>query len=232
MMDRPNTDAAILRDDLKNLRTINKYFGGLAAVRTAIVPLLLQMEREKTVEILDLATGSADHPLAVVKLARRLDQRVHITAIDKNLVMLQTARALTAGIPEVSIEEGDVLSPGYPDKSFDIVLCSLAIHHFSCEDVVRILGNMARLSRVGFIVNDLRRSLPGAWTAWLYTHLTTRNPMTLFDSYLSVLRAFTPDELAAMAREAGIQNYKIEKRPFFRLVLVAQHESQARNTER
>lgn len=224
MMDRPNADVSVLRDDLKNLRRINKYFGGLAAVQTALMPLLGQIDKEKAVEILDLATGSGDHPLAVVKLARRLGRRVRIVAVDRNPVMLQIARELTAGIPEISIEEGEILSPRYPDKSFDIVLCSLTLHHFSRDDAIAILRNMARLCRVGFIVNDLRRSWPGAWTAWLYTHLTTRNPMTRYDSYLSVLRAFTPEELADLAREAGIRTFTITQRPFFRLILTTRHE--------
>lgn len=220
MMDRPESDPAVLRDDLKNLRTINKFFGGLAATRNAITPLLLQMNADREATILDLATGSADQPLAIVRLARTLGRRVHIVAVDRHPVMLQVAREMTAGIPEISIEAGDLLALPYPDKSFDIVLCSLALHHFSRDDAIRILRNMSRLSRVGFIVNDLNRSWPGAWTAWLYTHLTTRNPITRYDSYLSVLRGFTRDELAEMAREAGFARFQVYKRPFFRLMLV------------
>ncbi|HXG37630.1 MAG TPA: methyltransferase domain-containing protein [Bacteroidota bacterium] len=118
MMDRPNADVSVLRDDLKNLRRINKYFGGLAAVQTALMPLLGQIDKEKAVEILDLATGSGDHPLAVVKLARRLGRRVRIVAVDRNPVMLQIARELTAGIPEISIEEGEILSQIKVSTSF------------------------------------------------------------------------------------------------------------------
>ncbi len=224
MMDRLTDNVTMLRDDLKNLRTINKYFGGLSAVRKNILPLFEKIERQKTIEILDLATGSADHPVALVELAHKLNRTVRVIAVDRNPHMLALSRERTAGYPEIAVEEGDILSPRFPDKSFDIVLCSLAIHHFSGEDAVRILRNMARLSRVGFIVNDLNRSWLGAWTAWLYTHLTTRNPITLYDSYVSVLRAFTPEELAGMAREAGIMNFKITGQPFFRLVLVAEYE--------
>jgi SAM-dependent methyltransferase len=223
MMDRPNADPEVLRDDLENLRTINRYFGGLAAVRKAITPLLLKMDEQRTVEILDLATGSADQPLALLGLARTLGRRVRIVAIDKNPEMLQVARERTSEIDEISIQEGDIRSPQFPPKHFDIVLCSLAIHHFSREDAIQILRNMARLSRVGFIVNDLRRSWLGAGAAWLYAHMTTRNPMTRYDSPLSVLRAFTPDELSAMAVLAGISHFQILRHPMFRLVLVATH---------
>jgi hypothetical protein len=38
------------------------------------------------------------------------------------------------------------------------------------------------------------------------------------------LRAFTPDELREMAREAGIQNFVIRKYPFFRLILLGENQ--------
>ena len=221
MMDRPTDDVEMLRDDLKNLRTINKFFGGLAAIGKNILPFFEKISAKETIEILDLATGSADHPVAIAELARRLSRNIRITALDANPSMLAVARGRAADFPEIIVEQGDILSPLFAEKRFDIVLCSLAIHHFSREDAVSILRNMARLSRVGFIVNDLNRSWLGAWTAWLYTHATTRNPMTLYDSYYSVLRAFTPDELTWMAQEAGIRKFSVQTRPFFRLVLVA-----------
>lgn len=220
MMDRPNADPSVLDDDLKNLRVINKLFGGLSAVRKNIIPLLKRIDPGKEITILDLATGSADHPLELAKLGRKLNLNLRITAVDKNPVMLKIARERTKGPGNITIEEQNILNPQYPDNSFDIVLCSLAIHHFSREDAIKILQQMNRLSRVGFIVNDLSRSWLGAWTAWLYTHVTTRNPMTLYDSYISVLRAFTPKELAAIAKEAGINGFTIKTQFFFRLVLV------------
>ena len=38
MMDRPDADPRMLRDDLKNLRVINRLFGGLSAIRKSILP--------------------------------------------------------------------------------------------------------------------------------------------------------------------------------------------------
>jgi hypothetical protein len=47
--------------------------------------------------------------------------------------------------------------------------------------------------------------------------------MTLNDSYVSVLRAFTPAELREMAGEAGVPNPQIYNHPLFRLALVGEH---------
>ncbi|MEK6755285.1 MAG: methyltransferase domain-containing protein [Bacteroidota bacterium] len=223
MMDRPDADVQMLRDDLKNLRVINKLFGGLSAVRKNILPLMKYINDGQEIRILDLATGSADHPIQLVELAQKLNRRVHITGVDRNPMILEVSRERTRGYPNIVVEQQDLLNLNIPARSYDIVLCSLAIHHFSRADAVRILKQMDRLSRVGFIVNDLHRTWVAAWMARLYTHLTTRNPMTLFDTYVSVLRGFTPAELSEMAVEAGIKKFTIRKEPFFRLLLIAEH---------
>jgi SAM-dependent methyltransferase len=223
MMDLPDPDPGILRQDLGNLRTINRYFGGLRAVRAHVTGLIQRIDNAQTIQILDLATGSADHPMSLVRLARSLNRTIRVTAIERNPLTLSIARDRSAEYPEIAVEQGDLLKLNFPPKSFDVVLCSLAIHHFSRHDAVRIIQMMIAYSRVGLIINDLHRSWPAAWTAWMYTHLTTRNPMTLNDSYVSVLRAFTPRELLEMAAEAGVPNPRIFRHPMFRLVLVGKH---------
>ncbi|HLF20571.1 MAG TPA: methyltransferase domain-containing protein [Bacteroidota bacterium] len=220
MIDRADHDTALLAEDLSNLRRINRYCGGISAIRTPLVKLFDQVPPLKTIEILDLATGSADHPVEILNLARKSHRTLRIVAVDKNPQILEVASHITRDYPEISLAKEDLLQLDFADKSFDIVLCSLALHHFSNEDAVKILHEMHRLSRVGLIVNDLNRSWIGAWTAWLYTHATTRNPLTLNDSYLSVLRAFTPEELREMAVNAGIREFEIMTKPFFRLILV------------
>lgn len=223
LMDTPHPEPGVLRQDLRNLRTINRFFGGLHAIRSHVTEMIAQIDENKVVRILDLATGSADHPLRLVSLARSIGRRVQITAVDRNPVTLSIARERTAMIPEITVEEGDILTLRYPPKSFDIVLCSLALHHFSHSNAIHILKTMGSLSRVGLIVNDLYRSWPAAWAAWLYTHATSRNQMTLNDSYVSVLRAFTPPELREMATHASVPNVRIYRHPMFRLVLVGEH---------
>ena len=219
-MDRPEADPKILEDDLRNLRTINRYFGGLRALRKAVLPIARRVKVGETITILDLATGSCDQPVALVRAFGRIGRRVRVTAVDRNEVMLETARKFASGMKEIEFERHDLMNLPYKDESFDIVTCSLTIHHFSREDGVKLLREMNRISRLGFVVNDLSRSYIGAATAWLYTRLTTRNPMTRYDSVISVLRAFTKDELTAMTVEAGVGRVKVYTAPLFRLLAV------------
>lgn len=220
IMDRAGNDTDLLADDLRNLRIINRCFGGLRAIRRNVLPLIDRIDTQREIEVLDIATGSADYPLDLAKLMRRLGRKVHIVAVDNNPFMVETARKRTAAFPGITVSDMDVLSLAYPDRSFDVVLCSSAIHHFSRRDAVRLLREMFRLCRIGFIVNDLDRSRLGAWTAWFYGRVSTTNPITRHDAYASVLRAFTRNELTAMSREAGIHSFIVRRQVFFRLILV------------
>ena len=58
MVDLPDADPELLRGELRNLRRINRYFGGHSAVRKALMPMLIHVPFDHTVELLDLATGS------------------------------------------------------------------------------------------------------------------------------------------------------------------------------
>jgi ubiquinone/menaquinone biosynthesis C-methylase UbiE len=222
-MDLPDANPQLLSDDLKNLRTINRLFGGLAAIRKHIRPFLERSNGKPVTSVLDMATGSADHPLALVELAQRLKRPVAVTAIDSNARMVEISRQRTAHVSAITALQGDILSPEWPDGSFDVVLCSLALHHFSQEQAHDLVRNMCRLSRIGFLVNDLRRSRLGEGAAWLWTRTTTRNPMTRNDAIVSVQRGFTEDEFAEMGAASGVRRFSVHKEPLFRLVLVGEH---------
>lgn len=220
MVDRPDADPVLLRGELRNLRIINRYLGGLTAVRRALMPMVTGTGPGDTLQLLDLATGSGDQPVAIARMFRRLGRRVAITAVDSNDTVLAVARAHAAGWGEIQFVHGDIRALTYPDRSFDIVLCSLAIHHLSRAAAVRLLQDMDRLCRVGFIVSDLSRSYLALACAWLYTRGTTTNIMTRSDAIASLFAAFTRDELAGMADDACVGPLEIHGAPFFRLTAV------------
>lgn len=224
MVDLPDADPVLLRGELRNLRIINRYFGGLAAVRRALMPMVMSAAPGPALHVLDLATGSGDQAVAMARTFRRLGKRADIVAVDISDAVLADARDHAAGFDEIRFERGDVRALTYPERSFDIVLCSLALHHFSRTAAVRILQDMNRLCRVGFIVNDLSRSYLALACAWLYTRTTTTNVMTRTDAIASVLAAFTRDELARMTDDSGVGPLEISQAHFFRLIAVKRKE--------
>ena len=103
----------------------------------------------------------------------------------------------------------DGFSLPFEDGSFDIVLCSKTLHHFSEEDTVRLLKEIDRVAAIGYIIMDLRRS----WVAWLLismlTRIFSRNRLTRHDGPMSVLRSYTVAELDALADRAGLAGRRI-----------------------
>jgi ubiquinone/menaquinone biosynthesis C-methylase UbiE len=220
LIDRPNAPPELLRGELRNLRVINARTGSLTLVQAGVTSLIVGMDPNRTIEILDLATGSADQPVSLVESLRRDGRLVSITAVDKNPIVLEAARAFAGHVPEIQFEQQDILALPYPDRSFDVTVCSFALHHFSRPDAVTILREMNRLSRVGFVVHDLSRGYPAAVATWLYTHLTTTNSMTRHDGTASVMGAFLTRELREMLSEAGVADAVVWKALGFRLMAV------------
>lgn len=219
MLDEVGHDPGELAANLRDIRRVNKLLGGTSTTLRHVPGLLHRLPPRQTATVLDLATGSADIPIALHDWANRQIRPLEITASDYSDEILDVARA-QIGSRTIALVKHDARAVPLPDHSFDIVLCSLSLHHFSPADAVRVLGEMRRLSRVGFVLNDLRRGRLGYGAAWAAVRMTTRNRLTQHDAPLSVMRAYTPDELRELLREAGVSNARITNHLWFRMAAV------------
>lgn len=217
LLDATGHDPAELAANLADIRRVNRLAGGTWATLRELPALLASVPADRPATILDLATGSGDLPLAILRWARRRGRPVRIVASDVSDEILAAAARLLAGQPEATLARYDARAVPLPDNAVDVVLCSLALHHFSPEDAAATLREMDRLGRYGFVLNDIRRGAVGYATAWAASRLATRNRLTRHDMPLSVLRAYTPDELRGLLRRAGIDGATVRTRPLFRM---------------
>lgn len=224
-MDEPGQDPAELGRSLADLRHVNRWLGGYRVVLHHLGRLVARHPRP-VVRVLDIATGSADIPLKIAAWARREGIRMEIVATDLHPTTLEWARRHTADDADVRVESADALDLPYADDEFDVALISTALHHFDRrEDLLRVLGEMNRVARVGGIVNDLRRSRPALLGAQLLAATFWRtHPVTRHDGPLSVRRAFTRAELDDLARAAALPNARACRHEPFRVALVWERE--------
>jgi ubiquinone/menaquinone biosynthesis C-methylase UbiE len=103
---------------------------------------------------LDVATGTGHTAFAIAPFVRE------VSAIDVTIEMLIESRKLKAerGIQNVEFRLADVHELPFDDRSFDIVTCRRAAHHFvdiekSLAEIKRVLANGGRL-----VIDD--RSVP------------------------------------------------------------------------
>lgn len=198
-MDRPQPVSAELKRDLYNLYQLNRFFGSHQLVRHFLRKWIKSGSRMRMV---DLATGFGDIPRLVVDYARSIGATVTVDAIDQNPATLQIARGASGGYPEISFVEGNILEWA-PAEPYDIVHCSLALHHFTSEDAVRLLRNCRELSRRFVLMSDLRRGYLAGIGVFLLTATIFREPMTRIDGRLSAARAFSFSEFRSLAEQAG-----------------------------
>jgi len=221
MMDRPQPVSAELERDLHNLEQLNRYFGSHRLVLEFIRRWIKPGDRRS---IVDLATGSGDIPRLIVDYTRGIGAQVTIDALDRQPATLEIARDLSTDYPEISYLEADILQWN-PGRTYDIVLCSLVLHHFSDNEAVRVLQSCRELSRQFVLVADLRRGRFLTAGVFLVTALVFRDPMTQHDGRLSAARAFSFADFRELAQKAGWQNFGHKRFRFGRQAIWLDHRA-------
>jgi len=153
-MDRPQPISDNLRLDLENIEKLNRRFGSYDLIRHFLHRWIAPGE---SVSLLDLCTGSGDIPRFIANWSRAQKSIVRIRAIDFQPSTLSIAKTKSVLYPEIIYEAADVLR-FMPAEPFDIVICSLALHHFAFPDAVNLLQRLRSFARRGVVVADLARS--------------------------------------------------------------------------
>jgi SAM-dependent methyltransferase len=208
MMDLPGQPRALLEEDLRNLRVINRSLGNYRNVVRGL-NRLVRAQKIDRFSLLDVGTGSGDIPTVIARWARCHAVAARISALEPEPVTVAQAAAQTRNFPEVTVVRGDATAPPFHAAAFDFVLASQLLHHFSEEQIVRLLRIWSPLARRAIIVSDLVRHPLAYHGIRLLTKLFTRNAMTRTDAPLSVARAFTLTEWRALLREADVGPFQI-----------------------
>ena len=214
LLDGPLDDPAALTGNLRDLGRINRWLGGVRLSADAIDALAAHREQ---MTMLDVGTGGADIPLALLARADKRGRALAVVGIDSRpevLAAAVVARPVVGATPGLELHVGDGRSLPYADGSFDVVHTSMVIHHLPPGEAVLLLREMGRVARLGVVVNDLDRSRLGWTGAWLLGHLLTRNRYTRQDAPLSVLRSYRADEMKRLMRAAGLTPVRTLRRAF------------------
>ncbi|MCC6679240.1 MAG: methyltransferase domain-containing protein [Phycisphaerales bacterium] len=201
LMDDPGVDPAQLARSLAYIRAVNRRLGG----RSALLGHLERWSKSWTgpVTLLDVATGSADLPVAACDWARRAGHELRVTGVDLHAGTRAEARRWTAGEPAITLVRGDALKleEQFGPGSFDYVHAGLFLHHLDEADIERVMRGMWRVARRGVIWNDLVRSRAGL----VVIHLLTigRPRIIRHDARVSVRAGFTRGEAMELVERAG-----------------------------
>lgn len=201
LMDAQNADPVALARSLRFIRRVNSVFGYTRATLRYLEQFSRHWRRGQRIDIIDLATGSADIPRAILRWASRHGFDVHVTAVDRHPLTMQYAAEDHAD-PRLHLVRADVMNLPFDAGSFDYAITAMFLHHLDEEDVVRVLRTMSRIARQGIIVSDLLRHRRAY--AWISAFTLLANPMARHDARASVAQAFTGEEILALAGRAGL----------------------------
>jgi hypothetical protein len=220
IMDGDEFSGDELRGCLAELRRVNRFLGGRRALSQHLYPMIeaLRARGHARIRILDVGTGSADLPVTIVEWGRSHGIALDLTVIDLNNHAAREARARTESFPEITVLEADALNLPFADRSFDFVLASMFLHHFETRGAAQILSGFARVARVAFLINDLRRHPLAFYGVKMLTRVISRNRLFRYDAALSVLRGFTERDVSEMAAVAGLP-LRITRSFPFRVIL-------------
>jgi len=218
-MDLPGQDLALVEGCLGDLGRLNRFSGGVHLTIGALGRLTRDLAPGAGLEIVDLATGGGDFPRAMATWAGRRGLRARVLATDLNPQIL--GLAARDAPPGVEFAVADARRLPFDDGAFDVATCSLLLHHLEPDDAVAMLEEMRRVARRGVIVNDLVRSWVGYLGGLVVPRMMSKNPLFRHDAPLSVRRAYTRGEMAALAARAGLGPVVFRGLPGYRVAMTA-----------
>lgn len=205
LMDDPGVDQRALERSLGYIRAVNRRLGGVEALLYHLRSWSVRWPKDRPITLLDVATGSADLPVAARRWAEQAGHDLRITGIDTHEKTLDAARQHASGVEGITLERLDAhdLLDRYGPQSFDYVHAGLFLHHMPGDDaVVRVLRSMHQLARVGLIWNDLVRTTVGKVA--IHAMTIGQPEIIRHDARVSVAAGFTRREAESLAAKAGI----------------------------
>jgi ubiquinone/menaquinone biosynthesis C-methylase UbiE len=201
---------------LAELEVINRWLGGNNVTINGINKLLKGTKPDRTVHVADLGCGRGDMLLLIDGWAKKKKLDVNLIGIDANKYVIDVARKRLNRFPHIHLQAINILSPVFQSKKFDIVIGTLFYHHFSDEQLITFFSRLKNQANIGFLINDIHRHSLAYYSIKLLTRLFSRSSMVKYDAPLSVLRAFSREELSNILFSAGIKNFTIRWKWAFR----------------
>jgi SAM-dependent methyltransferase len=195
---------------LGDLRRINRWFGGVSTTKSLLRQVAGRMSSTEF-SVLDVGAGPGEALLAARRELAKNGVDLRIALLDRRSTHLPRN-----GVPTVV---GDALSLPFAPGSFDVVTCSLFVHHLEADDVLRFVNEALRVSRIAVIINDLERS--AGHLALIYAGFPLfRSRLTRHDAVASVRRAYTASELQEIVSRSTARGLDLSHHFLFRVGII------------
>ena len=218
IMDDFTMEGILIRDTLDKIEIINRFLGGNTVTIKGLKNLIKNQSKNKTITIVDLGCGNGDILRDVAKFGRKNNYSFKLIGIDANLAAIEYAKELSKEYSELSFKTIDILSEDFKKESYDIVLCTLFLHHFKNEELISFLKTTIEKATIGVVVNDLHRHKL-AYYLFKLIGFFIKNKMVRQDGLISVLRAFKRKDLENISTQIKV-HFSIQWKWAFRYLWI------------
>ncbi len=203
IMDDFTMKGDILRDTLDKLEIINRLLGGNKVTIKGLKELLKNQSNNKLITIVDLGCGHGDILRDIAEFGRKNNYSFKLVGIDANFAAIEYARELSKDYLELSFKAIDIFSEDFKKQSYDIVLCTLFLHHFKNNELILFLKTTIQKATIGVVVNDLHRHKL-AYYLFKLIGFFVKNRMIREDGLTSILRAFKKNDLEEISKQLKV----------------------------
>jgi ubiquinone/menaquinone biosynthesis C-methylase UbiE len=200
---------------LEDLELVNTALGSARLLEERMANHI-RLDGGSRATILDVGAGSASVARALERRLERQGLTARVIATDLQWRHLAVGRARDGR--EFPAAAADVFSLPFPERSVDWVVSTLLVHHFSPEENVRLLRELARVARRGVLLLDLQRHRLPLLFISLAGRMAFKSRVSVEDGAASVRQAYTREEAQAFASRA-IPGARVERVFPFRLLI-------------
>lgn len=216
IMDDFSLQGEELRSALDQIAKINQFLGGNKLTLEGIKKLLKNTDVSRTIVIADIGCGNGDMLRMLARFGQKNNINFRLIGIDANAFTINHARILSHDFKNIEYRCMDIFSEDFTTIHYDIVLCTLTLHHFSDKEIIDIITIFNKNATMGIVINDLHRSKLAYVLFELICFVFNLNKMGRKDGLVSILRGFKKRELEAFSKKINLKNDTINWKWAFR----------------
>lgn len=223
LIDDVNISFEDIRQNMKELKIINKLLGGHKITLSGIKKIIGNTRSTKSISICEIGCGGGDNLFAIHNYCKNNNISANFTGID---IKEQCIEYSMQRYPDLNATwiKSDYLSVDLTSNKPDIIFSSLFCHHFTETALIQMMAWMKINSKKGFFINDLQRHPVAYYLIKILTGFFSRSYLVKNDAPLSVARALKSNEWRSILSSAGIFKYSIEWKWAFRYLIVYENE--------
>jgi 2-polyprenyl-3-methyl-5-hydroxy-6-metoxy-1,4-benzoquinol methylase len=222
IMDDFALEGEILRDALDKIAKINRLLGGNQLTLQGVQQLLKGISKSKTITIVDIGCGNGDMLRALSDYGKKNNYKFNLIGIDANAFTVNHAEALSKTYENISYRCEDIFDAEFKSLTYDMVLCTLTLHHFKDEEILSLMQVFYENANIGIVINDLHRSAVAYRLFQALCIVFQLNDMSREDGLVSILRGFKRAELENYSKELQLKKYTIQWKWAFRYQWIIQ----------